>query len=68
MNCKDVVRTLSEESRSPLQAQDHVRSCKSCQELVSAVNVPVDTPSQATLRQIAESMTTNLRPVRPVAP
>jgi len=68
MNCKDVVRTLSEESRLPLQAQDHVRGCKSCQELVSAVNVPVDTPSQAILRQIAESMTTNLRPVRPVAP
>jgi hypothetical protein len=68
MNCKDVVRTLSEGSRLPLQAQDHVRSCKGCQELVSAVNVRVDTTSQATLRQIAESMTTSLRPVRPVAP
>jgi hypothetical protein len=68
MNCKDVVRALSEKSRLPLQAQDHMRSCKSCQKLVSAVNVPVDTPSQATLRQIAESMITNLRPVRPVAP
>jgi len=68
MNCKDVARALSEESRLSLQAQNHVRSCKGCQELVSAMNIPVDTPSQATLRQIAESITTSLRPVRPVAP
>ena len=70
MNCKDVARALSEGSPLTSQAQDHVRSCNRCQELVSATNIPVvvDTPSQETLRQIAEGMSTNLRPVRPVAP
>jgi hypothetical protein len=70
MNCKDVARALSEESRLPLQAQDHVRGCNRCQELVRSLNssVPVDPPSPATLRQIAAGLATNLRPVRPVAP
>jgi hypothetical protein len=70
MNCDDVDRALSEESRLPLQAQDHVNSCNRCQELMRALNmpVPVDSPSPATLRQIAEGITANLRPVRPVAP
>jgi hypothetical protein len=70
MNCKDVARALSEESRLPLQAQDHVRSCNRCQELVVSLDssVPLDPPSPATLRQIAEGMATDLRPVRPVAP
>jgi hypothetical protein len=70
MNCKDVARALSEESRLPLEAQDHMRSCNSCQELVRSLDslVPVDPPSPATLRQIAEGMATNLCPVRPVAP
>ena len=70
MNCKDAGRALSEDSRLPLQAQDHVRSCDRCQELVRSLDssVPVDPPSAATLRQIAAGMTINLRPVRPVAP
>lgn len=70
MNCNDVERALSEESRLPLQAQEHVRSCNRCQELISALNAPVavDTPSPATLRQIAEGIAADLRPVRPVAP
>jgi hypothetical protein len=70
MNCKDVARALSEEPRLPLQAEDHVRNCNRCQELVSALNVPVgvDSPSPATLRQIADGMVAGLRPVRPVAP
>jgi hypothetical protein len=70
MNCHDLERALSEESQLPPQAQDHVRSCNRCQELVRALNmsVPVDAPSPATLRQIAEGLATNLRPVRPVAP
>ena len=70
MNCQDVARALSEESRLPLQAQDHMRSCNRCQELVLSLEspVPLDPPSPATLRQIEEGMTTNLRPVRPVAP
>ena len=70
MNCKDVARALSEESRLPLQAQDHLRICSSCQELVRSLksSVLVDPPSPATLRQMAEGMATNLHPVRPVAP
>ena len=70
MNCKDVARALSEESRLPLQAQDHLRICNRCQELVRSLNspVPLDSPSPATLRRMAEGMATNLRAVRPVAP
>jgi hypothetical protein len=70
MNCNDVEKALSEESRLPLQAQEHVRSCNRCQELISALDAPLamDPPSPATLRQIAHKMATNLRPVRPMAP
>jgi hypothetical protein len=70
MNCKDVARALSEESPLTNQAQDHVRSCNRCHDLVSATNitVAVDTPSQETLQQIARGMATNLVPVRPMAP
>jgi len=70
MNCKDVARALSEESLLPPQAQDHVRNCNRCQELVNALNRPVgaDSPSPETLRHIADGMATGLRPVRPVAP
>jgi hypothetical protein len=70
MNCKDLARVLSEESRLHPQAQDHVRSCSRCQELVSALNIPVvlNPPSPAMLRQIADGMAAGLRPVRPVGP
>lgn len=70
MNCKDVARTLSEESRLPLQAQVHVRSCDRCREFIRSLDssLPEDLPTPAALRQIAEGMVTNLRPVRPVAP
>src|SRR5260370_1020425 len=70
MNCDDIDRALSAGSRLPLQAQDHVRSCNGCQELIRALNmsVLVDPPSPAALRQIAEGLASNLRPVRPVAP
>ena len=70
MNCKDLARALSEESRLPLQAQDHLRICNRCQELVQLLNssVRVDPPSPATLRQMAEGVASNLRPVHPVAP
>src|SRR5260370_25750681 len=70
MNCKDLGMALSEGCRLPLQAQDHLRICNRCQELVRLLNssIPLDSPSPATLRQMAEGMATNLRPVRPVAP
>jgi hypothetical protein len=70
MTCDDVDRALSEKPQLPLRAQEHLQSCKRCQELVSALNMPVavDAPSPATLRHIAEGIATNLRPVRPMAP
>jgi hypothetical protein len=70
MKCKNVARALSEESRLPFQAQDHVRSCNRCQEFVRLLDSPVsvDAPSPVAVRQMAEGMATNLRPVRPVAP
>ncbi len=70
MKCNDVDRALSAESQLPPQAQDHEGSCNRCQELIRALDtpVPVDPPSPATLRKIAEGIATNLRPVRPVAP
>ena len=70
MNCKDVARALSEGSPLSHQAQDHVRNCNRCQELVNALNMPVgvDSPSPETLRHIADGMAADLRPVRPVAP
>jgi hypothetical protein len=70
MNCDDVDGVLSKESQQLPEAQDHVRSCNRCQELTGALNapVPVDPPSPATLRRIVEGITSNLRPVRPVAP
>jgi hypothetical protein len=70
VNCKEVVLALSEGSGLSLQAQDHVRSCNRCQELIIALNSPVsliDPPSSANLRRIAAGMATNLRPVRPMA-
>ena len=70
MNCKDVVRALSEGSPLPTQAQDHVRSCNHCQGLIGTLNKlgSLDPPSSAALRQIAAGMAIDLRPVRPMAP
>jgi len=70
MNCDDLVRALSEKPQLPLEAQEHLKSCRRCKELVNAVNMPVamEAPSPATLQQIAEGIATNLRPVSPVAP
>ncbi len=69
MNCADVSRALRE-PQLPLQAREHLQNCKSCQDLVSALSsrVVVDPPAPATLRHIAESIASDLRPVRPIAP
>jgi hypothetical protein len=70
MNCNDIDRALSEEPRLPVEALDHVKGCRRCQELVQSLDsaVPADLPSAAVLRQIAQSIATDLRPVRPMAP
>ena len=69
MNCNDVDRALSEEPQLPLQAQVHIQSCSRCQQLVRTLStvLPLDPPSPATLRQIAEGLATDLRPVRQMA-
>ena len=69
MNCNDVNRALSEGSPLPLQAEEHVKNCNRCQQLISVLNmsIPVDSPSPATLQEIAERLAGSLRPVRPLA-
>lgn len=70
MNCDDLAKALSQETPLPLDAREHVKNCKRCQELVEALNLPVAVESlpPVTLQQIAEGIATNLRPVSPVAP
>jgi hypothetical protein len=70
MNCDDVAKALSGMAQLPLEALEHVKSCNRCQELVNALNSPVilDAPSPGTIRHIADSIATDLRPVRPMAP
>jgi hypothetical protein len=70
MNCHDVDRVLSEGAPLPLPVEEHARSCNRCQQLLRTLNAPapLDTPSPAALRKIAESLADNLRPVRPLAP
>src|SRR5260370_36915249 len=75
MNCREVELALIEvddsvDARLPPQAQDHVKGCKRCQDLVRALSTPVlaGTPLPAILRQIQRDIAADLRPVRPVAP
>jgi hypothetical protein len=70
MNCDDLAKALTKETPLPLEAQEHLKSCKRCQELVDALNVPVavEPPSPAILQKITEGIAINLRPVSPVAP
>jgi hypothetical protein len=72
VNCDDVDRTLSGRSADswlPLDAQEHVRSCKPCQELVRLLGTPVppDQPSSNMLGQIEQRLTSDWRAVRPMA-
>jgi hypothetical protein len=71
MNCGDLNQVLMGESvvaRLPLDAQEHLRSCKQCQEIVHALNAPVPSgePSPVTLGQIEQRLIADLRVVRPV--
>jgi hypothetical protein len=56
MNCNDVDRALREASKAEEQVIEFDMS------------VPVDPSTPGTLRQIAEGLAANLRPVRPMAP
>lgn len=73
MNCNDVDRALMEQSvasQLPVQAREHLKGCRRCQELVRAFDMPSpgDGPSPRTLHQIERDIAADLRPVRPLAP
>src|SRR5260370_14689254 len=73
MNCNDVDQALIEwpaASRLPPQAEEHLRGCNRCQDLVRAISTPVpaEPPSPTTLRQIEQGLVADLRAVRPLAP
>jgi hypothetical protein len=73
MNCADVIQALIGESaisRSALDAQEHLKSCKPCQKLVRALSAPVpsDQPSPGSLSQIERNLIADLQVVRPVGP
>jgi hypothetical protein len=72
MNCDDMDQTLIGASASalPPNAQEHLKRCERCQELVRALSIsfPADLPSPAILGHINETLVSDLRPVRPVAP
>jgi hypothetical protein len=73
MNCKYIDQALIKgrlPSPLPHEAEDHLRTCKRCCELVRALSVPVpeEAPSPAILRQIEGRLVTDLQPVDPIAP
>jgi hypothetical protein len=75
MNCRDVDRSLMEHDKSVAaqlraQIQEHLLTCDRCRELVWALNPSVDddAPTPEILRQLEETLNTELRPVRPLAP
>jgi hypothetical protein len=70
MNCHEADTALSEESPLLVQAQEHLRTCDCCRELLSVLNTrePANSPSPETLHKIAAGIAKDLRPVRPMAP
>ena len=75
MNCRDVERSLIEHEKSgaarlPAQVQKHVLTCNRCGEFMRALNpsIMADAPAPEILRQLEDTLTTGLRPVRPLAP
>jgi hypothetical protein len=73
MTCKDLRHLLLEASPAsplPSEADDHLKRCTECRNVVEALSLPVvdATPSPRTLRRIEGTIATDLRPVRPIAP
>ena len=71
MNCDDLdLALIGEFGGSPLSldAQEHLKGCKRCQELVRALTAPIspDEPSRCDLSQIERRLIADLRAVRPV--
>jgi len=75
MNCRDVDRSLMGHDKSvaaqlPAQVQEHLLACDRCRKLVRALDssVGADEPSPEILRQLEQTLATESRPVRPLAP
>jgi hypothetical protein len=72
MNCQDINQAIVEGSSSPLppKAEEHLRTCARCRELVGALKLraPADVPSPMVLREIERGLVAHLRPVRPIEP
>ena len=75
MNCRDVEHSLIEHEKSgaarlPAQVQKHVSTCNHCSDFLRALNPSnmADAPAPEILRQLEDTLTTRLRPVRPLAP
>src|SRR5271170_6456003 len=72
MNCQDINEAIVEGLASPLppEADEHLRTCARCRELVGALKLraPADVPSPMVLREIERGLVANLRPVHPIAP
>jgi Negative regulator of sigma F len=72
MNCQSFNQAIIEGSALPLppEAEEHLRTCAQCRELVGALQLPAtaDVPSPTVLREIERGLVANLRPVRPIAP
>jgi negative regulator of sigma F NrsF-like protein len=73
MTCYDLKHLLVDASPAsplPSEADDHLKRCTECRNLAEALSLsPLDgVPSAGTLRRIEESIATDLRAVRPIAP
>jgi hypothetical protein len=66
MNCNGVNQALIEGSP---EAEEHLKTCARCRELVAALSAPVSaaSPSAEILRLIERAMVADLRKVRPIA-
>ena len=75
MKCSDFNRVLADSTQSAMpqlskQAKDHLLACVGCQEFMRAFNLPTgaELPPPELLRQLEQTFTADLRPVRPLAP
>src|SRR5271154_6779449 len=75
MNCRDVERSFIEHEKSgaarlPARVQKHMLTCDRCREFMRALNpsIMADASAPEILRQLEDTLTAGLRPVRPLAP
>ena len=75
MKCNDLNSLLADSKRSGTlrlskQTRDHLLACVGCQEFMRAFDLPAasEMPSAELLRQLEQTVTADLHPVRPLAP